>query len=124
MKRKSSQRRAQSVSTALFLLGLAIVSFTKSWWPNAILVIGIPIAVRQYLLGRFHDMMISVLVFGGVYVTLNYEISWNILLPVIFLTASIYVLFREFLETRSDTEVEKEEELNLEIEIDEFRNEK
>lgn len=124
MKRKSSQRRAQSVSTALFLLGLAIVSFTKSWWPNIMLVIGIPIAVRQYLLGRFHDMMISVLVFGGVYVTLNYEISWNILLPVIFLTAAIYVLFREFLETRSDTEVEKEEELNLEIEIEEFRNEK
>ena len=87
------------------------------------LVIGLPLALRQYLLGRQHDMLTSLFVFVGVYVTARFDISWRILLPVLFSTGAIYIIFREFLESRAELESEEEEDLNVEIEIEEYRQE-
>ena len=47
-----SRRRAKVLSFAIFLIGLAIVSYLNIWWPGIMLAIGIPLAMRQYLLGR------------------------------------------------------------------------
>jgi len=124
MAMKTSKRRAQNLSTALFLIGLAIVAFTGSWWPNIMLVLGLPMALRQYLTGRSHEMMTTLFVFVGVWVTFSFPINWKVLLPVIFLIAAVYILFREFLDNRAQTEVEKDEDINVEIEIEEYRNER
>ncbi|MDX8430504.1 MAG: hypothetical protein SNF33_01675 [Candidatus Algichlamydia australiensis] len=122
-KPKTSKRRAQSISTALFLLGLAYLFFTGIWWPNILLVVGIPLAIRQFLNGRFHDMVVTLAVFLGVFVTTNFKIAWNLLLPILFTVGAIYILIQEFFESRSETEEELEEDLNVEIEIDEYRDE-
>jgi hypothetical protein len=111
-----SRKKAQSFYTVLFLLGIAILIYTDAWWPGIMLVIGIPLALRQYLLGRRYDMMISLLVFVGTFITVQYDISWRIFLPVLFTLGAIYVLVRELSESSTPAEADDEEDLNHEIE--------
>ena len=111
-----SRKKAHALSFALFLIGLAILTFTKSWWPSIMLVVGLPLALRQYLLGRMYDMIITLVVFIGVYITVQFQIKWDILLPVLFTIGGIYIFFREFFGPKKISEREKEEEKNKEIE--------
>ena len=80
------------------------------------LAIGLPLALKQYLFGRSYDMGVTLLVFVGTYVTIQFEISWKILLPVLFSLGAFYILLREWFEADDETEQEYEEELNHEIE--------
>ena len=112
----TSRKKAQALSTALFLLGMAVVIITDTWWPGIMLVVGLPLAARQYLLGRTYDMMISLLVFVGTFVTVQFDISWRIFLPMLFSLGAVYILIREFTESSTRSEVEDEDDLNHEIE--------
>ncbi len=113
----TSKKKAQTISTALFLIGLAVLIFTEIWWPGILLVIGLPLALRQYLLGRTYDMGITLVVFLGAYITVQFDISWRILLPILFTLGALYILFREFFGPQDETtEAEKEEDLQHEIE--------
>ena len=112
----TSRKKAQVFYTVLFLLGIAILIYTDAWWPGIMLVIGLPLALRQYLLGRSYDMMISLLVFLGTFVTVQFDISWRIFLPILFTLGAIYVLVRELVESSAHPETEDEEDLNHEIE--------
>lgn len=111
-----SKKRAKILSFILFIIGLVIVTYFNQWWPGIMLVVGIPLALRQYLLGRHYDMGISLFVFIGVFITVQFNISWQILLPILFTLGGIYILFREYLESRTAPEEEEEESLNEEIE--------
>jgi hypothetical protein len=111
-----SKKRAQALSCALVLLGLAALVFTGEWWPGIMLVIGLPLALRQCLLGRRYDMLVSLLIFVGTFIFVEFDIPWKIFLPTIFTVGAIYILCREFLESRGETESEKEEDINHEIE--------
>lgn len=112
----TSRKKAGALSTALFLIGLASLILTEAWWPGIMLIVGLPIALRQFLLGRTYDAMVSLLVFVGTYVTVEFDISWKVFLPVLFTLGAIYILFREFMGPDETSEEEKEEELNHEIE--------
>jgi hypothetical protein len=112
----TSRKRAKSISIALFLVLLATISYLKLWWPGIMLAVGLPLALRQYLLGRFYDMGVTLFVFIGVFITVQFDISWEILLPVLFTLGGIYVFFREYLENKELPEDEREEDLNEEIE--------
>ena len=114
----TSRRRAHRFSTALFLVGLAVLIYTNLWWPGIMLVIGLPMALRQFLLGRKYDMIVSLAVFVGTFVTIEYDISWQIFLPVLLTLGAIYMFLREMLEIRALSEEEREEDLNHEIEED------
>lgn len=115
----TSKKRAKAVSLALFLIGLAAITYVRQWWPGIMLVVGLPLAVRQYLLGRRYDMAVSLFVFVGVFVTVQFNISWEILLPVLFTLGGIYIFFREFLESKETPIDEEEEDVNKEIEEEE-----
>ena len=86
------------------------------------LTIGIPLALRQYLLGKRFDMIISLIVFIGAFVTVQFNIRWDIVLPVLFTLGGIYVFFKEFFGPKENQEVYKEEDTNIEIEEDEFED--
>jgi hypothetical protein len=115
----ASKKRAKALSFALFLIGLAIVAYLKAWWPGIMLAVGIPLALRQYLLGRHYDMGVTLFVFIGVFATVQFNISWEILLPVLFTLGGIYIFFREYIESKESSENEDEEDHNLEIEEEE-----
>ncbi|MGD2170051.1 MAG: hypothetical protein PVI40_07420 [Chlamydiota bacterium] len=111
---KASRRTASVISFALFLIGIGIITYTEYWWPGIMLVIGLPLAFKQYLTGRKYDMFISLFVFLGVFITVQFNIPWKYLLPTLFTVGGLYILFREFLMT-APSESEKEEDLNEEI---------
>lgn len=114
----TSRKRAGALSTALFLVGLATLIFTESWWPGIMLIVGLPLALRQFLMGRHYDTLVTLLVFVGTFVTVQFDISWQIFLPILFTLGALYILFKEFFGPDETTEEEKEEELNHEIEED------
>ena len=112
---KVSYRRAKAISGSLFLIGAAILLLTDNWWPNILLVIGIPLAIRHYLLGRTYDMFLSLAIFGGGFIASGWDIKWDILAPVILVIAALYMLAREFFDPELYSEAEDEESLNREI---------
>lgn len=114
----TSKKRAGALSTSLFLLGLATLIFTQSWWPSIMLIVGLPIALRQFLLGRNYDMLITLTVFIGTFITATFDISWQIFLPILFTLAAIYIFFREFFGPDETDEEEREEQINHELEED------
>lgn len=118
---RTSKKRAKSISFALFLIGLAILMFLKTWWPGIMLVVGIPLALRQYLLGRHYDLGVTLFVFVGVFVTVQFDISWEILLPVLFALGGVYILFREYLESEEEPLADEEEDINQEIEEEQHK---
>src|SRR3990170_1286728 len=110
-----SKRKAHILSTILFLVGLFILGYFKFFWPAILLVIGVPLALRQYLIGNQFDMTTSLFVFIGAYITAQFNISWEIVLPIIFTIGGIYILFREFFVPKDIDETEKEEDIEKEI---------
>jgi hypothetical protein len=115
----TSKRRARSLSIALFLLTLAVlIAFDQDWWPGLLLVIGLPLALKQYLMSRLHDAFVTLLVFGGTYITLTFPIPWQVFLPAVLLLGSFYLILREWVESSKESEEEKEEEAAKEIEED------
>lgn len=121
MHQLTSKRRAKSLSFALFLIGLAIVSYLNSWWPGIMLVIGIPLALRQFLRGHLYDTMVSLFIFIGIFVVVQFNFSWEFLLPVLLIVGAIYVLFREYFDSRTTPEDEEEVDLNEEIEEEQHK---
>jgi len=114
--RLTSRKRAATFSAAVFALGIVILVLTNEWWPGIMLPIGLALALRQYLMGRTYDMVISLLVFVGTFATVEYNVSWEVLLPVLFTLGAIYVFFREMIEISAEPEAEREDDLNHEIE--------
>jgi len=116
----TSRKRARAFSAALFLICLAALILMEHWidfwWPGIMLAIGLPLALRQYLLGRTYDTVVTLLVFIGTFVTVEFDISWNVFLPIIFTLGAVYILLREAFEDSPPPEPEQEEELNHEIE--------
>lgn len=113
---RASQKRAQALSSSLFLIGLAVLSLTGSWWPAIMLVLGLPLALRQFLLGKTYDMCLSLVIFVGAFIAASFDISWNILLPVLFIMGALYLLIREFADPTVTDEAEDEESLNKQFE--------
>ncbi len=114
-----SKKKAHILSFALFLIGLALIIYFNYWWPGIMLALGIPLALRQYLLGRRLDMIISLVVFLGAFIVIQFKIQWEIILPVLLTVGAIYIFFKEFFGPKEIDEAEEEEELNKEIEEDE-----
>lgn len=110
----TSRKKALTYASIFFFVGLAILVFTEIWWPGIMLAVGLPLALRQYLIGKAYDMIVTLLVFVGTFISVEYDISWRVLLPSLFTIGAIYILFREF--TTEMTEDEKEEDVNHEIE--------
>jgi len=100
-----SQNRVRAITSALFLLGLAILAFTGQWWPGILLVIGISLAIQKLLMKKFLESFLLVVIFvsaflvsymGIDYTGFAYKIFWRVFLPIIFLLGAISTLLREF----------------------------
>jgi 4-hydroxybenzoate polyprenyltransferase len=111
-----TKNKAKAISSALFLIGLAIIFFIDSWWPGMMIVIGVPLALKQFLLGRYNDAAMSLFVFVGFFIIAQFNISWKILLPILFVMAAIYVLCKEWV--KEETGEENEEGSSTETDTD------
>jgi hypothetical protein len=109
-------KKAKKLSFALFLIGIVCLSYVGVWWPGIMLAIGIPLAVKQYLLGKRYDVALTLFVFCGVFVSVQFDVEWEVLLPVLFTVGGIYILFRDLTESSMPTEKDIEADINEEIE--------
>lgn len=112
-----SRKSAKIIALIIFLLGLALLTYLGNWWPAVMLVVGIPLAILQWLQGRRYDVYITLFVFIGAFVTVQFNIQWQVILPVLFTLGGIYIFFREYIESR--TRVEEEQAPDEELEIEE-----
>jgi predicted membrane protein len=108
-----SKKKSDNVSAGVFLIALGVLAYLQAWWPGIIAAIGAALVVRQAFLGKIYDAFISLVVFGGIFFTIYYNLSW---LPVLFVIAGLYLLFKAFLNEPSDDLEEEEEEVQKEIE--------
>lgn len=112
----TSKRRAKAISSAVFLIGIALIMYLDAWWPGIMAVIGIALAIKQSLEGRHYDTILTLAVFIGFFIMAQFNISWKILLPILFVMAAIYILCKEWVENRLLSEEEREADLNKELE--------
>lgn len=104
------RKRAKILALIIFLIALATITYLGTWWPGIMLAVGLPLAILQYLQGRLYDMGITLFVFVGAFITVNFNIQWEILLPILFAIGGVYIVFREWLESRTAKEEELEED--------------
>jgi hypothetical protein len=116
-----SRKKANAYSFSLFLVGLALLIIFENWWPGIMLAVGLPVALHQLLLGRTYDMALSLFVFVGAFVSVQFDIAWKILIPTLLSIGAVYIFFREFFGGTSITESEDEEDLNHEIEEEQHK---
>ena len=116
-----SHKKIQALCVGLFLIGLALITFFNYWWPGIMLVAGLPLGIRQYLLGKYYDVAVTLVVFLGVFFTVQFHIPWKLLLPILFVIGAIYIFFRDFIESKEESEVEREEDLEKEIEEEQHK---
>ena len=106
------RKRAKVVALIVFLIALAIITYFGIWWPGIMLAVGLPLAIMQYLQGRHYDMGITLFVFVGAWISVQFDIKWEVLLPILFAIGGIYIFFREWIESRSAKDEEIEEDKN------------
>lgn len=91
----TSHRKAVSISAGVFLICLAVLSLTGYWWPGILLAIGIFAALKEFLRGRYYDLLLSILIFGGLFAVFTLNAGWAVIVPVLFTIGGIWILFRE-----------------------------
>lgn len=105
-----SKKGAHALTFALFLLGIAFLLFIKAaWWPTIMLAIGLPLALRQYLLGKRYDMTVSLIVFVGIFITVRFNIAWEHILPVLLTIGALYIFLKEFIAPEDNCEEKNKE---------------
>ena len=117
-----SQKKAEAAFLLILVMGAFILYFSGHFWPELAIPMGIALAFKQFLLGKRYEMYVSLIVFFGLYFTWEthlYRFSVDLLefllssLPVLFLLAAIFLLFREYVFNK---EINEGEEINHEIE--------
>ena len=108
-----SRRQAKNASKGIFLIGLALLLFSGSWWPGIILVAGTAIASREILCGRYRDAAIS----GAIFMSLFFasSLNWSRILPFIFIVFGIKIILSEFLPNRKQVKATKKDTITIEI---------
>ncbi|HRW58478.1 MAG TPA: hypothetical protein P5048_02530 [Chlamydiales bacterium] len=120
----ASHKKVQAVSSIIFLIGLAVLAFYNSWWPGIMLVLGLSIAARQILKGKIYDTILTLIIFVGAFIIFLKGYEQRFLLPVLFTLGALHIFIREFLAFQDKTEIEKEEEIEADIEEEEDQTKK
>lgn len=108
-----SKRKAEAISNGVFLVGIGVLFWTNFWWPGILLVIWASLATRQYLTGRNWDFAITSVILLGLFITTFFNITWSVLIPVLFVTGGIYIIFREYFFSEDIIEVKKSKDIEI-----------
>lgn len=113
---KLSKKKADTIANGVFLISLGILFYTNSWWPGILISIWAMLATREVLTARFYDLIISSLIFIGLFIVYYLNIEWAVLMPVLFVIGGIYLIFRESFYSTEESETEINDETEKEIE--------
>jgi len=123
-----TKRKADALSNGIFLVCLGILFYsTAAWWPGILLAIWAALATRQYLTGRFYDLIMSSVILLGLFLVITFSLNWSTLMPILFILGGIYLVFREYYFVDPLDKEEQAERLKQEIKsevIEEIQQEK
>lgn len=110
-----SHEKAKSISSGIFLVSLGILFFTGAWWPGILLAIGTSLAVKELLRGRYYDLLLTLVLFGGLFAVLRIEGGFSYIAAVFLTLGGITLIFRELFlpKTRST----KDEVIDVSVEL-------
>jgi hypothetical protein len=95
-----SQKKARAFSLALFLLLLAAITYLDAWWPGIMLAIGLPIALRQGLVGKYTDMAITLVIFLGVFISVHFGLNGKRVAALLLFGGGLWLFFKEMAEEK------------------------
>lgn len=90
------KRKAEALSNAALLAGLALLFWSQSIWPGILVVIWVWLAIRQYLTSRKWDLIITSAVLLGLFTVSFFGINLSSLVPILFAVGAVYIVFREY----------------------------
>lgn len=90
------KRKGEALSNGIFLFGMGILFITERWWPGILLVLFGALALRQYFSGRIFDLITTSGILLGLFIISLFNISIQILMPLLILFSGIYLTFREY----------------------------
>lgn len=103
----------------LFLVCLGILVFTNTWWPGILLALWITLASRQYLEGRIYHALITTLVLVGLFFLTLFKFYHEMLLPILFVVAGLFLIVREYYFTKDTNGEEISEEIKDDADLNE-----
>jgi 4-hydroxybenzoate polyprenyltransferase len=112
-----SPRKVDTLSIAVFAVALILLYVLNFWWPGILLAIWAILAVRQWLTERRFDLIMTSIILLGLFTIYFFDITWSVLMPVLFILGSFYIIFREFFYPEDIAE-EKSEEIEDDANID------
>jgi hypothetical protein len=99
MNRPNFSKTTTHVLTALIILvgGGALLHFDMLW-PEIVLIIGLALALKQFLNGSVFDPIASLVIFGSMYLTTKINIGWEVLipLPALIFVVGFFILLHEY----------------------------
>lgn len=96
------KRKADALANGIFLFGLGILFYTGFWWPGILLALFANLAIRQYFTGRIFDLTITSIILLGLFALSLFRVSWDILMPLLFIFGGFYIIFKEYFYVEED----------------------
>lgn len=111
-----SHKKTRAFCVALFLVGMAFLTFYQSFWPWILVVIGVVLAFRSFALGKIYEAIFNFLTFGTLTATYFLQISWSIVLPIILVVTAIFEIYKAYNDevVLSDEEIIEDKQHELE----------
>jgi predicted membrane protein len=102
-----AKSKADALSNGFFLITLGALVYWNIWWPGILLALWILFAVRQYLTGRYYELIVSTGIFFTLFITAYFNFNWTILTPLLFVVGGLYLILREFFYSDPQVEMKK-----------------
>lgn len=93
-----SPKARHIITILVVLLGGGALFYYNMLWPEIILIVGLAIALKQFLAGSVFDPAASLVVFGAMYGTTKMNIGWTVLipLPALIFVIGAFILIHEY----------------------------
>lgn len=89
--------KADAIGNGVFLIFLGVLFYMNWWWPGILVAIWAALATRQLFTGRMQDFLLTSILLLSLFLVAFFNLSWNLLMPILFVLAGGYLVFREFL---------------------------
>lgn len=89
--------KAEAIGNGIFLIMLGVLFYFRWLWPGILLAIWASFAVRQLLTGRNSDFILTTLLLGSLFIVIFFNLSWNMLTPILFILGGGYLIYKEFM---------------------------
>lgn len=93
-----SPKSIKIATLVLFLIGIVLLFYLGKWWPEILIVIGLPLAFKQALEMRRREALRTLVTFLGLFAVVQFNISWKMILTILFTMTAIYILCKEWFE--------------------------